>query len=303
MLLFIKRNWLAVFAFISFSILGISYYLFLSYTEKATVISEIKNYDAVSIGVVVSAAKPAEYYRPLIDYLNAYSKVKWTLDPMRDYGTLVDEFYQDHLQAVIAGSGPGYRLITYANSVPVARMEKNGLSTYKGYIIVKKDSGISQFSELKGKKFVYGDMISTSAYAFPKWLLANQGCVDDEYFAFSAYTNDTGAALDLVLSGGYDAAAVKDTNLNKLLAENLRFKDVFAVIDEAGDFPDNVFMMSSNLTESLQLDVRSLLLDMDKSVQGEGYLKELNIDRFIETSVADYDAAAKIIDGAQVCFL
>jgi phosphonate transport system substrate-binding protein len=303
MLVFIKRNWLALFAFVSFSALGISYYLFLGYTEKTAVISEVKNYDAVSIGVVVSAAKPAEYYRPFVDYLNAYSDVKWTLDPMRDYGTLVDEFYLDHVQAVIAGSGPGHRLIAHAGSVPVARMEKNGLSTYKGYIIVKKGSGISRFDELKGKKFVYGDMLSTSAYAFPKWLLAQQGCADDEYFSASAYTNNIAAALDLVLSGGYDAAAVKDTSYKKLLADDPRYKDVFTVIEEAGDFPDNVFMMSNNLTESLRLDIKMLLLDMDKSIQGSGYLKELNIDRFIETTEADYNAAAKIIDEAQICFL
>jgi phosphonate transport system substrate-binding protein len=110
-----------------------------------------------------------ERYEPMADYLSRKTGIKITINVLRRYGNIVDNFKSAGMDGAFFGSFT-YALAHAKQSVEVlARpVALDNTSTYHGLIFVRKDSRIRNVRDMKGKRFAYVDRATTGGYLFPK---------------------------------------------------------------------------------------------------------------------------------------
>ncbi|HEX7125907.1 MAG TPA: PhnD/SsuA/transferrin family substrate-binding protein [Thermodesulfobacteriota bacterium] len=137
---------------------------------------------------------------------------------------LVDEgrihFYMESLYATyVVNERTGARLLL--------RRWKKGRGEYRSVIFARRDSGLRDLDNLRGKLVVFEDAGSTSGYALPRSLLVRKGFVLDEKPSFDAAVaageigylfahGDEENVVNWVLLGRAAAGALSDAGLDAL---------------------------------------------------------------------------------------
>jgi phosphonate transport system substrate-binding protein len=195
---------------------------------------------------------------------------------------------------------------------PVARPETAGNSWYRGLILVRRDSGIKNWRDLKGKSF---SMIrdTTAADVFPRVYLSRHGVDDhDEFFGEIVYAGSHDTSVRKILSGEVDAGAAKDLVYAKLAEENPRIPVELEVLAESLPVPENALVIRGDVhiacischernrvdpgkegenglhDFALAAKLRKELLELHETAEGREVLETFGADRFVETSDADY---------------
>jgi phosphate/phosphite/phosphonate ABC transporter binding protein len=83
----------------------------------------------------------------------------------------------------------------------------NGASSYKGYIVVRKGSGLHSIDDLAGKRFGFVDRESASGYIYPRAALIETGRDPEDYFGENLFLGSHNKVIAAVLSGDIDAGA------------------------------------------------------------------------------------------------
>lgn len=250
----------------------------------------------VAIGILTSDDKVIAQYEAFADYLNKYSGVQWYVVPVKDAGSFIEQIENHKIKSAFVGSAAGYRIIKNNLGFPVARGEKNGISTYDAYVIVKKDSGIESMEDLRNKRFAYVDINMTSGYLFPVYLLRSAGHDPDNFFRAASFLKTTSNAVDAIISGNFDGGAVKSLDLSALTEKDPGIRDKIKVIGKGGSFPNNTFMLSVDFDDQTADIIQNLLLAMNDSEEGKLILKNMDIDRFIGTNNEDFREVEKIMN-------
>ena len=268
-------------------------YLFFIRNRISTVNPEISS---VAIGILTSDNKVIAQYQALADYLNKYSGVQWYIVPVKDAGSFIEQIENHKIKSAFVGSAPGYRIIKNNLGFPVARGEKNGISTYDAYVIAKKDSGIESMEDLRNKRFAYVDINMTSGYLFPAYLLRSLGHDPDNFFRAASFLKTTPDVVDSVISGNFDGGAVKSLDFNALIEKDPEVQNKINVISRGGSYPNNTFMLSVDFDDQTATKIQNLLLNMNDSEEGRPILETMNIDRFIRTNNSDFREVEKIMN-------
>lgn len=268
--------------------------LFLS--KINTKLPEIRQKQLISVGIIATDKKTIEKYQIFIDYLNKKSDNTWYLVPLKDYGTFVNQLELKEIKTGFIGSYIAYRLINEGIGTPVVREEKNGVSTYAGYIFTRTDSGLNKIEDLEGKKFAYVDSYTSAGYIFPYYLLKSKGYDPENFFNVTSFLGSHDKAILSVASGEYDGGAAKDSSWNKLMAANPDMEKEMQIIEKEGPFPDQTFMVNDEFEKSEIIKLKNLLLKMPDSEEGRDYLSKMNIDRFIATEESDFSKIKKLND-------
>lgn len=250
----------------------------------------------VSIGVIVNSDSEIKKYEAFAEYLNKKSDHKWHIVPLRDYGSFISQLEEKQIVAGFMGSAAGYRAIKAGLATPVARGQKDGVSTYYGYVFTRRDSGLDTIEKLRGKKFAYVDITTSAGYLFPVHLLKNKGYDPENFFRVASFLGSHEKAIMSVFNGDYDGGAAKDSAWRKLAEENPEIESNLRILFQEGPFPENTFMINPDLGVGEVDELRNLLLRMDDSEEGRGYLAKIGVDRFVATSKDDFSVVKKIVD-------
>ena len=114
---------------------------------------------------------------------------------------------------------PGRLAIKKLGIQPIARPEwTDGTSTYYGMIFVRKDSGIKNAQDMKGKRFAWVDKATTAGWLFPLHYLQEHGITEplSTFLEESYFTGTHEDAILDVLNGKADIGAAKDTVFYRL---------------------------------------------------------------------------------------
>lgn len=263
-----------------------------------------------------------ERYRPLADYLsrNLGGRVRVQLRHLRSYDELVQEFLAGRIDAAFFGSYT-YALTRAKTAVElIARPESDGVSTYRGLIFTRRDSGIRDWRDLEGRSFA---MIAdtTAGDVFPRVYLKRRGVLHPP--SFLGRLVEVGShdlAIRKVLDGEVDAGAAKDLVFDRLAREDPRIERELRVLAKSEPVPENALVVRSTVRipcarchERVGAGIRSaaaeelneprirerlrqLLLNLDQTQDGRHILEALGADRFIETTDADYANLYRMID-------
>jgi phosphonate transport system substrate-binding protein len=167
-----------------------------------------------------------------------------------------------------------------------------------GTIIVRKDSGITKLSELKGKRIAFGPMLAPTGYMAEYDLLLRNG-IDPETF-LGNWTIPNGSykhekIIYKVLYGEVDAGAAPVLDIEVMSREGKISQDDFVILGQSPLIPYCTFGAAKNTDPKLVEKVRKALLDLKPTdtaeVNGERVkvMKAAWIDGFEELTDKDYD--------------
>lgn len=154
--------------------------------------------------------------------------------------------------------------------------EKGQLATtYNAQILVRSDSGITDLSGLKGKKFAFVDPISASGYLFPSLLVKTKTGQDPKtFFSNTIFAGGHDKAALAVYQGTVDGAATfNDVRTNAGMPADILTKT--RVIDAAGPIPNDGVAIRKGFPADVQAQVTKALIDYCASDSGAKQCKSL----------------------------
>lgn len=257
---------------------------------------------AVPFAVVAgdSVKGTIEKFQPLMDFLSKKTGSPFELKPVKDYQAVVEGFKSGEFEAGIIGSGVGGAAVRDIGAVPVARPVVKGVSTYRGYVIARKDSGIKKIEDFKGKSFDFGRKGNSAGHLYPLSLLKEMKLDHDTFFSKIEHTPKHEVVISKVLNKEVAGGSVKDASFEKLKKEDPRIAKELVVLSKSETFPDTTHFFRKGADAALVKAARKALLGIEKDPDGKAALAALGAEKYVETTPKDFAYVQKLLKAAGI---
>lgn len=166
----------------------------------------------------------------------------------------------------IAGVNTGGNPIAVACSGfrPFAMMAReDGIFGYEMEIITQPDSGIAAPADLKGRTLAFTSETSNSGFKAPQALLGSQFDLVAKRDYTPAFSGAHDNSILGVANGDYEAAAVANSVLKRMVARDVVKADDLVTIFKSDTFPTTGYGMAHNLTPDLQEKIQEAFFSFD----------------------------------------
>ena len=275
-----KKILLALFSFLFvFSIVGCS-----AKTETK------KEEKVIKMGFVPlkNSEKLVEDLKPISDYLSERLGVK------------VEAFTASNYIGVVEGIGSGsvdFGIIPpfsallaqkQSNAKPILTSKgKTGKPGYTAELYVRKDSGIKNLQDVKGKKVAFVDPSSSSGYIYPGAMLVEAGLNLEKDISYQ-FSGGHDKSLQLLLNKDVDVIATFDGVEDRYAKDFPQAKTDIQKLATSDMIPGIMVTVSSKMDKDLQDKLEKALLD----IENDPKLKELFTKMFSITGFTDVDQEA-----------
>ena len=179
---------------------------------------------------------------------------------------------------------------------PVFRDERNeGRPVYFCDVIVRRDSPIRSFVELRGGSWAYNDRCSLSGYYGLLQKLADTGD-DGRFFDRMLDSGSHLNSIEMVARGEADAATIDSNVLAIRLRSDPKLRDRLRVIESWGPFPVQPVVVRSGLHPDLNEELRAALLTVDSDSHT---LLGFGLERFAPVTYDDYGPEALALEACE----
>lgn len=173
--------------------------------------------------------------------------------------------------------------------VILTALNARGEASYRSQFLVRNDSGIESFEDIKGKVIGFVDPSSTSGYLFPGAHLRGLG-IDLEKDVRYINAGGHDKALQLLLTGDVDVATTFVDARDRYKEDFPTAMDETKVLGYTNDIPNISVTVSGKMDPELQEKIKDALLKIAEDEEGAALLKELfNMHGFQEAKDSDYD--------------
>lgn len=227
--------------------------------------------------------KQRERYGYLADYLKEKSGITINITSLSDYGNILDNFTGRHMDGAFFGSFTGALAHERINVEAIAHpVNSDGKSTYRGYLFVRKNSGILGVKQMKGKVMAFVDRASSCGYFFPLAYLRDRGVTDyKQLFHESFFAGSHDAAIDAVLNGDADVGVAKNTVYDALKKENPRIDAELSILATSPEYPSHGFFIRQAVPAAIREKIRAVLLSMHEDTAGQRALEKFGAVKFV----------------------
>lgn len=167
--------------------------------------------------------------------------------------------------------------------------EKN--NTFKGEILVRADSDMTELTDLKGKKIATLSPNSASGYIYPVAELKDAG-VDPTTDATLTTVNDIPSEITAVLNGQMDAAFVFQGARNVFASsfpDNDLFEDLKVLYLTEGDIPNDAIAVQPTMDAELKEQIKEVFLNMADDEEGAEAMSLWGHQGYEEAADSAYD--------------
>jgi phosphonate transport system substrate-binding protein len=260
-----------------------------------------------SVKIVVTAATVSLKGMPVYDEMARYlsRKLGWDVkvvsnlsyaesDNMLDKGTIQVGFVCG-LPYVHGFAKGNYELL----AIPIMSLKKGVFPDAKGYdgapgkyysyTIVRKDSPLKTWADLKGKSYAFNETISNSGYNLPRAKLVSIGARDWNYFSRVVVSGSHEESIRLVANGKVDASSVDSLVLDyDRVAKDASALNV-RIIEHLGPAGIPPVVISKKADPSIKQPLMDVLLAMHKDPEGKKILKKALMTRFDSPNDRNFD--------------
>lgn len=233
--------------------------------------------------------KMAGIYTPLAEYLSKKLGQETGLVYLDSYADACDKFFYKELSIAFFGSLSYAITRAKVGIEPIARPEFDGVSTYRGLIIVRRDSGIKTASDMKGKRLGLIHQATYAGYLYPIYYFRRHG-IDrlEAYFSTVEFIGSHDQAIIDLFRGKIDVAAAKDLVYQRVVSENPAMERELEILAISPPVPSNTLCVRKDLPGGLKEELGKILLNLDKDSEGKTALSAIGADRFIKTTDEEY---------------
>lgn len=231
-------------------------------------------------------------YQPLIDHLNRHlHEVRFELEASRDFPTYQarfrarePEFLLPNPWETLEAMKVGYRVIAMAGDA----------ADFKGIFVVRKDSGLRDVADLKGKVVCYPSPTALAACIMPQYFLHSHG-VDVGRDVVNRYVGSQESSIMHAYLKKADAAATWPPSWRLFEKEHPGEAAELKVIWETPPLLNNSVMVRDDVPADVRDRVRRLLIDLAGSPEGRKILAGMETARFHPADNAAYEPVGAFI--------
>ncbi|MEB3229753.1 MAG: phosphate/phosphite/phosphonate ABC transporter substrate-binding protein [Leptolyngbyaceae bacterium] len=208
--------------------------------------------------------------------------------PVADRTAAAVALQSDQVDVVLTGPAEYVVIRAKTNAVPFVALTR---LNYRSVIAVQPDSGISEISELVGKKIAMSDLGSTSGQLGPTKILVDGG-INPETDVEILLLGDTD--LQAFKNGETDAWGGSALDYERFLeAEGLKESD-FPLIEVGPALPNDVFVASSSLAPEFVEEIKQAMVENQEELVNAIISVDANQkytgSEIIEVQDSDYDS-------------
>lgn len=237
-------------------------------------------------------SKMMQDYQPLIDHLNAsIPGVQFEVEASRDYQEYerkIDargpEFLLPNPWQSLEAMKVGYEIIAMAGEA----------RDFKGLIIVRRDSGIREVADLRGKTLAYPSPTALAACIMPQWFLHTRG-LDVNHDITNRYVGSQESAIMNAYLGVTTAGVTWPPPWRAFQAAHPAEAAQLLVIWETEPLINNSVMVRKDMAADLRERVRTLLVELDRTPAGRRILAGMETKHFLPANDADYDVVRRFV--------
>jgi phosphonate transport system substrate-binding protein len=159
---------------------------------------------------------------------------------------------------------------------------------YYSDVIVRHDSGLRSFADLRGRTWAYNETLSQSGYGITRYHLARLG-ETGRYFGQLIEAGRHERAIALVASGQVDAAAIDSHVLDTYLDLHPQLGRALRIIDSLGPSPIQPVAVRRSLSRGCKDELRRTLAEIDQDTEGRTCLARAQVARFVGVDEQTYD--------------
>ena len=155
-------------------------------------------------------------YTPFADYLTKEIGIPVKFTPVVDYAATVEALAGNKLDMVWYGGFTSVQAAQRAKGAKRILMRKED-AEFKSHFITRKETGIKELKDLKGKTFSFGSVSSTSGHLMPRYFLLKAGINPEKDFSKFSFSGAHDATAAWVEAARVDAGALNFLVWDKLV--------------------------------------------------------------------------------------
>jgi len=232
-----------------------------------------------------------ETFTPLTNYLSEKLGQPVSLRIATDYEEQVDAIGRGKIDIAYLGPSLYVKLHDkHGDQALLARQQIGASPVFHGKIFVRADSPVKTLNELAGKRFAFGEPLSTMSHLVPRYMLWQAGVTADQFASYKFVGDHVNVALG-VLAGDFDAGAVKEDVFFNYRNRGLR------EIATSAPISDHVFVASRKLPEAQVRRLRDILLRMNQDPKGLAALQSITqgVTALVPVQDRDYDSLRVVL--------
>jgi phosphonate transport system substrate-binding protein len=184
-------------------------------------------------------------------------------------------------------------------AAPVLAGERyQGLPIYFSDVIVRADSPLRSFAEMRGHSWSYNGTDSHSGYNVTRARLVEMG----ETHGFFSQVIQAGAhqhSIEMVLGGEVEASAIDSQVLAIEFREHPESATALKVIDSLGPSTIQPVVAGLQLSPEVRGDIRRVLLEMHQDPRAQVALAHGFVERFVPVADETYDDIRRMLAAAE----
>lgn len=201
-------------------------------------------------------------YTPFADYLTREIGVPVKFTPVVDYAATVEGLAANKLDMVWYGGFTSVQAVRRAKGARRIIMRKED-AEFKSHFITRKESGIRDLKDLKGKTFSFGSVSSTSGHLMPRYFLLKAGINPERDFSKFSYSGAHDATAAWVEAGRVDAGALNFLVWDKLVETKKVDPSKVVVFWTTPAYVDYVWTVRGGLDRGLVERITQAFLKLD----------------------------------------
>jgi phosphonate transport system substrate-binding protein len=206
-----------------------------------------------------------------------------------------DAAYLNPLSYVIASDRArkaGRALVPISMPYVIMKGQTKGDLTYEGVIFARKDSGIKNLSDLKGKTIAFNEQTSTSGYLYPVSMLIKAGinprAKSDGGDLKQVYFAGAQGVVPAVMHGQADAGAIFAEGI-RLSLPNEADQAQVRIIARTPPIPNGMFVARGDLDPAIISKLKSAMADLNTDPAGKAAEAKMRVEKWVPADDALFD--------------
>lgn len=192
-------------------------------------------------------------WTPFVDHLKLCVGKPVRFLPVYSSAATVEAMRSGRIQLSLLSAGDTPFAVNIGGAIPIAThgTEKDGIAAYHLIVVVKKNSPFKTLADLRGKRVAHVSPSSNSGNLAPRALFPKEGLIPEKDYKV-LYSGKHDNSVSGVINGDYDAGAVADDVLIRMLQRGALKPDELRIIYKSQPFPAGSLAVAHDLDPMLK---------------------------------------------------
>lgn len=243
-----------------------------------------------AVSAMVSPVENFFHYSEIFNYISSKTGKKILFKQRKSYREVNELLHHQELDFAFVCSGAYIEAKKDFDAEILVIPQMKGKTEYHAYIIVRNDSNLDRFEDLKSRSFAFTDPLSNTGCLYPKYLVKKMDQSEEKFFSRIIYTYAHDYSIQAVASKLVDGASVDSLIFDYIQENSPQNIANLKIIKRSKPFGMPPVIIHPNVDINLKKELRSVLLNMNTDAQGREILSHLGIERFVLGKDRDYDS-------------